>query len=166
MGCGKSHIGKKLATKTGAQFVDLDTEIERKENQSISEIFKNKGEIYFRKSETQVLKRLLEQQKSFVLALGGGTPCYGQNLELIKSGDCQSFYLKLSVKSLTQRLWEEKGKRPLINTIKTERKLEEFIQKHLFERRFYYMQSDFNIDMETYSTEEEILNQIIKQQSI
>jgi shikimate kinase len=143
MGSGKSTIGLQLANILGFTFVDLDAYIEAKESSSIPELFKSKGEIYFRKKESSYLKELLNTNESSVIALGGGTPCYGINLQLILETDnAKSVYLKLSIPSLVKRLELEKSKRPLISHLKTQEELTEFIGKHLFERSPYYSQAN------------------------
>jgi len=142
MGCGKTTIGKGLAEVLDYSLIDFDAYIEEEEGATISEIFKERGEIYFRKRETHYLKKLLAANlKNTVVALGGGTPCYGVNLELIQSFHSLSIYLNTSVKELTHRLWAEREKRPLIYRQESKENLEEFIRKHLFERGFYYNQS-------------------------
>lgn len=162
MGSGKSVVGKALATKMDISFLDLDEEIANRESQSISEIFASKGEIYFRKKETEMLKVLLEQKEQFVLALGGGTPCYGSNLQLIKnSEDATSVYLKTGLLQLKQRLLKEKDHRPLIKDLGTPEVLEDFIRKHLFERTFYYNQSDLVVETDERSVPE-IVSEIIE----
>ncbi|GAA4318872.1 shikimate kinase [Pontixanthobacter gangjinensis] len=155
MGSGKSHIGKRLAERIEQEFIDFDEEIEKMENSRISEIFRQKGEIYFRKLERKVLERMLKLDQQAVISLGGGTPCYGDNMELIKnSDDVVSFYLKLNVQTLTERLQAEKEHRPVISHLENEEKLEEFIRKHLFERGFYYNQSDHIINCDSKISEE------------
>lgn len=142
MGCGKSTIGQKLAEMLNFEFVDLDDYIQKKENLTIPQIFESKSEIYFRKREHFYLKELLGRN-SVVLSLGGGTPCYGSNMEyILKAEDAYSIYLKSSIPNLVQRLRHEKSQRPLIAHLKTDEELTEFIGKHLFERSFYYNQSN------------------------
>jgi len=141
MASGKTTIGKKLAKKLQIPFIDLDDYISEKENLSISELFKIKGEIYFRKIETQFLEELLKKEGQFVLALGGGTPCYGKNMEIVNKYGT-SFYLKSSLQNTFKTLSkaENKETRPLISSISTEN-LKEFIAKHLFERSIFYEQA-------------------------
>lgn len=170
MGSGKSLIGKTLAEKINFDFKDLDHEIELTENQKISLIFQNKGEIYFRKKEIEVLKEQLKASSNTVLALGGGTPCYGNNLEWIKNNpNTMMVYLKMNLNSLTERLFAEKDHRPLIQNTRTKEDLNDFIRKHLFERQYYYMQSDYRIDVSERSPEsivEEIVGLLQEQNKI
>lgn len=146
MASGKSTIGRLLASSIKFEFIDLDVYIESKEQISVSNIFEKKGEIYFRTIEHQYLKEILSSKTNYVLSLGGGTPCYAGNMELIKSSNNTiSFYLKASVQELANRLIKEKEQRPLVARFNNEDKLTEFIGKHLFERNYFYNQSDVRI---------------------
>ncbi len=146
MASGKSTIGRLLASSINFEFIDLDDYIESKEGLTISEIFETKGEIYFRKVEHIYLKEILSNNNKFLLSLGGGAPCYADNMDLIKSSNKTiSFYLKASINELVARLMKEKDQRPLIARFKNEEELTEFIGKHLFERNHFYNQSDFQI---------------------
>jgi len=157
MGSGKSKVGRLLANKLSLKNLDLDQVIEKNEKMSVSEIFSKKSEIFFRKKENEVLKTLLSGTESFILALGGGTPCYANNLELLKENkDVILIYLKVDVNTLTQRLYKEKEKRPLVQSQKSKKDLNDFIRKHLFERQFYYMQSDLILDVTALSIEETV----------
>lgn len=143
MASGKSTLGRILAKKLNYSFVDLDDYIEEKEQTSISEIFKSKGEIYFRKKETQYLNHILKTKTKLVLSLGGGTPCYSNNMDTILGCEnAVSIYLKASISTLVDRLKNEKAKRPLIAHIQTDDLLAEFIGKHMFERSQFYNQSE------------------------
>lgn len=137
MGSGKTEIGKILARKLNLSFYDLDNLIEKEEGKSISEIFNSEGEIYFRMKEHKIFKNQMEKNESFVLSLGGGTPCYANNHLILKNDNVDSIYLKASVRTLTERLKIGKKKRPLIAGL-DESELSEFIAKHLFDRSFYY----------------------------
>lgn len=139
MGCGKSAIARSLNSLTGLKKIDLDDYIESQEQMSIKEIFNLKGEIYFRNAETHYLRQLLEDKNDFILSLGGGTPCFGNNLEIINAMGI-SVYLQASIPTLVKRLLPEKAKRPLIAAISDEQ-LPEFIAKHLFERNNFYNQA-------------------------
>ncbi len=147
MGSGKSSVGKKLATTLGISFKDLDSEIEKQVGVSIPKIFFEKGEIYFRKIENEVLKKILSRPETFVLATGGGTPCYGDSMNFIlQQQDVTSIYLKIPLDILVSRLFLEKENRPLLAHLKTEVDLNDFIRKHLFERAFYYNQASMVIE--------------------
>ncbi len=161
MASGKSIIAKELAKNIATDFIDLDAYIEKKENLKISEIFKNKGEIYFRKLENHCLKEVLNTKSKIILAVGGGTPCYADNMSII-TGNATSVYLKASIDTIYNRILSEKRKRPLVNKIPNE-KLKEFIAKHLFERNNFYNKATVVISVDDKSIEEitsEILLQI------
>lgn len=143
MGSGKSIVGKKLAQQIGTDFIDLDRAIEQKNNQSIRSLFEARGEIFFRKTEAEVLRSLMDTDGTLVLATGGGTPCYAQNMDfLLGDRQCRTIYLKASIPTLTERLFEERHHRPLIAHLEHYDQLTEFIGKHLFERAFFYNQSE------------------------
>lgn len=154
MGCGKSLIGKLLSKNLQRDFIDMDTLIEEREKASISSLFQKKGEIYFRRLEKQVLKELINEKTETIISLGGGTPCYGNNMELItNSGEAKSIYLQAGLDVLTERLFQEKENRPVISHLDEREQLEEFLRKHLFERSFYYNQSDLVIHTDAKSPE-------------
>ena len=148
MASGKSSIGKKLAKSLTMNFIDLDDYIIEKEKMSISAIFEKKGEIYFRNIENQYLKEILSKNEDFILSLGGGTPCYSNNMDIINSGkEVNSIYLQGSVKTMVTRLIKKKAKRPLIASLRDD-KIPEFVAKHLFERRFFYEQAKMTIKID------------------
>ena len=153
MGCGKSTIAKLLANSTSFSYLDLDEIIEKNENDSVKKIFSEKGEIYFRKLEHQILKKLINNQESFILSLGGGTPCYSNNHEFLKSSNVISIYLKASVETLYDRLLYSNSERPLIAN-KNPEEMKEFIAKNLFDRSYYYNQAQFKISVDGKSSEE------------
>ena len=139
MGSGKSAVGRFLAQQKSFSFIDLDEYIEEKEQKTIAEIFTLKGEIYFRKLEIKYLEEILNKASNTILSLGGGTPCFGNNMDFINGfKNWKSVYLRTSIKELTERLFEERKKRPLIAHNDSKEQLSEFIAKHLFERSIYY----------------------------
>ena len=161
MGSGKPLVSKELSILNNFKIFDLDTEISKQNNRSITEIFKEKGEIFFRKTEKEVLEKILSTEKNIILSLGGGTPCYYNNIDSINEKTI-SVFLKTNVKTLAQRLSSEKDKRPLIQNISNE-DLPEFIAKHLFERNPFYNQAKITINTDNLSAREiaeEILTQI------
>jgi len=144
MGCGKSTIAKELSNKIGIPFIDLDEFIEKKVKMSIKTIFADKGEIYFRKLEHECFVELLNYTEPIIIGLGGGTPCYANNHELLKRDDVQSIYLKASIETLVDRLSLNKSNRPLIAN-KNDAEMKEFIATHLFERSYYYNQAQHSV---------------------
>lgn len=149
MGSGKSLVARHLAAKMNYPAIDLDDQIALMEEKNIPDIFAQKGELYFRKLETRVLKDTLADPASLIVALGGGTLSYGNNLQLIKdTPETHMVYLKASVEFLTNRLFNEKETRPVISHLKEKEALEDFIRKHLFERAYDYLQAETIINVE------------------
>jgi shikimate kinase len=160
MGSGKSLIGSQLAKALDFQFKDLDDFIEETEGKQISAIFQSKGELYFRTRERACLETLLQSSQSLVISLGGGTPCYFNNMEYLQGIDgLQSFFLSSSIQTLSERLFKEKDSRPLISHIRDMDQLREFIGKHLFERNPYYQKAQNQIKVD-YKTANEIVSEI------
>ena len=160
MASGKSLIGSELAKILDMNFIDLDEYIEEKEGNSIKEIFSEKGNIFFRKIENTYLKEILGSKDNLVLSLGGGTPCFTNNLELIQeTAEARSIYLNVSVKELSKRLIVDKENRPLVTHIKTEEDMLEFVGKHLFERLSFYNQANYMV--EANNSKEKILEDIL-----
>jgi len=157
MGCGKSTIAKSLSKIIGIPFVDLDQYIEKETNLTINAIFEQRGEIYFRKLEHQALVELLNASEPLIIGLGGGTPCYANNHELLIGENVVSIYLKASIQTLFNRLSVNKGKRPLIAD-KSVEELKEFIAMHLFERSFYYNQAQYAVSVDDKSIDQTVLD--------
>lgn len=142
MGSGKSTIGKLLAQALGYRFIDLDTHIESFKKKTISEIFSLYGEHGFRKIEQEALKSLSSVQE-IVVASGGGTPCFYDNMEWMKTSGTVIF-LDCSIPSLFERLKSEQAHRPLIKDFAPPA-LEQFISKKLAERRPFYAQASIQV---------------------
>lgn len=153
MGSGKSTLATRLAQEWNLPLLDLDQELEQKLEASIPEIMQEKGEIYFRKQERQMLEKLLIKE-NYVLSTGGGTPCYYDNIDLINS-QATSVYLSSSVKVLVQRLEKERLSRPLLAHLEAS-ELPEFVAKHLFERARFYQQAHLTIPSTRPGVEEQI----------
>lgn len=146
MASGKSTIGKNIAKVLNYKFIDLDKYIEKKENLSVSEIFSKKGELYFRKLENASLKEIVENENNYVLSLGGGTPCFYDAMDWLKTKlNAKTVYLKVDLDTLTRRLLKDKS-RPLISHLEKEEDVKEFIAKHLFERSYFYNKARYKID--------------------
>ena len=142
MGSGKSTAGKKLSTKLGYEFIDLDKFIEEEYQQTIPEIFSTKGEKEFRAMEHNALKKLIDKD-NLVVACGGGTPCYYNNMELMNNHG-NTVYLKMSADSLVHRLMDAKDTRPLVAN-KSEAELRVFVNRQLEKREDFYHQAQYTV---------------------
>jgi len=152
MGSGKSLIGSELAKELNVSFFDLDRLIEEEVSLTIPEIFASKGEIWFRKKEHEVLNNFLKNHNEFVLALGGGTPCYANNHSILQQDDITSIYLKAQIPTLISRLQNDSSTRPLLkNNISN---LKHFIGQHLFERSYFYNFSKFKVAVDNKSIDQ------------
>jgi shikimate kinase len=159
MGSGKSTIAKSLSKNQQVPFIDLDDYIENKAKMTIKNIFDTKGEIYFRKLEHAAFLELLNNDQDYIIGLGGGTPCYANNHELLIGENRISIYLKASIDTLFNRLVLEKDKRPLIAD-KSDEEMKEFIAIHLFERSYYYNKAQYTVSVD--QSVEQIVADIIK----
>jgi len=146
MGCGKTHWGKILSEKLHVPFFDLDEEVIKHEGKSINEIFATDGEEYFRLLEKDVLHIITEYNENFVMACGGGTPCYYNNIDYMNREGI-TVWLNTSIDTLYQRLIGEKDKRPLIKDL-SENQLRSYIAKKFSDRKIYYEQASIVIDEE------------------
>lgn len=159
MTSGKSTIGKLLSEELNIPFYDLDHLIEINLNLKINEIFEQKGELFFRKKEREILIDFLNSTENYILALGGGTPCYYDNFELYQLVNIHSIYLKASIATLVNRLQSQKATRPLVSRF-TNEELQEFVAKHLFERNYFYNQVKTIVSVDK-KKESEIVTEII-----
>ena len=127
MGSGKSYWAQKMAKWNKCVGYDLDQLIEMNEEKSIAEIFNEDGEDYFRKTEAKIL-RWFKEKKKFIIATGGGTPCFHENIQWMKKEGIV-IWLDESVEVLVKRLSPEKKQRPLIAKI-NEAGLKKLMAKH------------------------------------
>ncbi|MCD6347372.1 MAG: shikimate kinase [Bacteroidales bacterium] len=144
MGSGKSTLGRELARVWDYEFIDLDHYLVTKTGLTIPRIFELSGESGFREKERKVLIEVLNNHDKTIIALGGGTPCYSDNMQIIKSHS-KTLYLKLSANELSTRLSHSPNPRPLIKG-KTLPELNQYILNELTEREEYYNQADITIE--------------------
>ena len=128
MGCGKSTIGNLLSKKTGMSFIDLDKYIEKKENKTVAEIFAASGEDYFRQLERDASKEL-SQKKSLVIATGGGTLTFQENVDAFKTSG-KIVLLDVPVEVVSERLQGDTT-RPLLNRPDKEKAMRELYEKRM-----------------------------------
>lgn len=160
MGCGKSILGKALASQVNISFLDLDKKIEDYEKKPVHEIFELKGELYFRQIERKILLDIIGSSIPKIVSLGGGAPCYFTNMTDIVNSTHQSIYFKSSIDNLVDKLHDKNHKRPLISHLKNKIDLREFISKHLFERSFFYEKAEIKINVDNKSIPE-IIGEIL-----
>lgn len=139
MASGKSRKGRLMAKELGLTFIDLDAYIVRREACSIPDIFRSGGEEEFRKAERRCLHEVCELYESFVMATGGGTPCYFDNMDYMNAQG-KTLFLNPDIDTLVARLLRKKEKRPLVSHLPDSR-LRDFVEAHLRERMPYYMQA-------------------------
>lgn len=142
MGSGKSYWSRLLAKKLKTGGYDLDFLIESHEEKTISEIFAEDGEAYFRKSEGKIL-RWFGEKKSFVLATGGGTPCFDDNMDWMNKQGI-TIWIDEPVTTLVERLLPEKEHRPLIRSL-SESELFQFLTDKLKEREPFYSKAKHHL---------------------
>lgn len=143
-GSGKTTLGKKVAEKHGLSFIDLDEEISASEGKSIPQIFSKYGENYFRRKETEILIKIIQKRADFIMATGGGTPCFFSNLQLMKEAGTILF-LNTPLDVIAERLTSEKDTRPLMN--KATNVLDKLIE--LFANRSeFYQQAQYTVNDE------------------
>lgn len=142
---GKSTLGRHLAKRIEYKFIDMDELIEKQELMSVQEIFKYKGEEYFRKVESRVLKEIPVDQK-LVIATGGGVPCFFDNIDYIKANGT-SIFLNVQPEDLLKRIQKSDiNHRPLINKNTTDTELLNSLQERCAYRLPFYQQADIQID--------------------
>ncbi len=139
MACGKSRRGRLMAESLGVRFIDLDGYIERREMRTISQIFAVDGEDVFRKLEQRYLHEVCELYGDFVMATGGGTPCFFDNMKYM-NGQGKTIFLNTDIDIIVSRLLKAKFRRPLISKLNGN-DVYKYVEKHLQERMPFYMQA-------------------------
>jgi shikimate kinase len=146
MGSGKTYWGRLLSEKLGIRFFDLDEQIAEHTGKSIPEIFAGEGEEQFRLLEKEALHIIAESHDSLVMACGGGTPCYFNNIEYMNQSGT-TVWINPPVETLFERLVKEKAQRPLISGLADDQ-LKGFIIKKFSDRKIYYEQADVVVEEE------------------
>jgi shikimate kinase len=151
-GSGKSTFGRQLAKEMGFPFLDLDQLIEERYQLKISEIFSMHGEGTFRDWESLVLQDTLKQDRAYILASGGGTPCFNDNMDLINA-QAISVYLDVPLGSISRRLQSSKAQqRPLFQGLDLG-ELTLKLKSLLVSREYFYSQAKIKLSGEDFSAE-------------
>jgi shikimate kinase len=151
MGCGKTTQGKKLAKLMGYFFIDLDEYIANKFDKNITELFKELGETEFRMIESNALSECINDNQKTIIATGGGTPCFNNNMDVMKQNG-KVIYLKMNAIDLFARLFNTKGDRPLIKD-KEDQDMLLYIENLLKTRDAFYNQADLISDGTVFGVE-------------
>ena len=138
-GSGKSTMAKYLSSETSFKYLDLDEEIELKSKKSVSKIFEIDGEESFRVLEKETLDEIIQKEENFILATGGGTPSYDDNMEKMNENGI-TIFLNTSPEILIERI-SRKNKRPLFNSTNVREK----VSKIFDERIKFYKRSKHTI---------------------
>lgn len=138
-GAGKSTLGKQLAEKMLLPFVDLDKEIEHQEGMTIQEIFREHGEEYFREIEARKLRAVSQRQHSFIMATGGGSPCFYQSIAFMKEQGIVLF-MDVDIDAIYDRV-KKSSDRPLLS-LETDEELKDRLESLRSKRLSFYEQAD------------------------
>lgn len=154
MASGKTTFGKALADKLDTPFIDLDRFIENHAGKSIPEIFSEKGEDYFRKLEKDCLAKAVESEPDAVIACGGGTPCFFDNIDFLNKNGVTVF-LETSIPVLIDRLQQENESRPIVSG-KSDDEIRQKVLSQLCERLPKYMEAKLKWHGDDLNSEKEI----------
>lgn len=161
MASGKTTLGRALSEATGAGFVDLDEYIVGREGLSVPEIFASRGEASFREAERLALRALVDVSASdgCIVACGGGTPCFGDNMDLMNSRGL-TVWLDPPTGTIVRRLREDRGGRPLVAALDSGGELEAYVVDNLRRRGPYYGRAAVRFDSSRLESQDEIASSV------
>ena len=152
MAAGKSTTARLLAQSWSLPSLDLDQLMEQNTGLSPADWIRTKGEVAFRKTEAAVLREL-NWAEPFVLASGGGTPCYAGNMDFMRQ-NALVVYLQWPVSVLVDRLRLLRASRPLLDGVADDH-LPAYVGAHLLERNHYYGQASLRVILDSHESEAE-----------
>lgn len=141
-GSGKTTLGRLLANRIAYDFIDLDELIAEREQMSIADIFSQKGEAYFREKEKEALHETFKMSRC-VIATGGGTPCFFDNMEQINKHGL-AIFINIPLSVIAGRIERQQQTRPLLPAESAEDILSQL--KEIYQKRFpYYDQAEIAV---------------------
>ena len=158
-GSGKSTLSKVLSSNFSCESLDLDHLIEKKAGKSIPQLFSEKGEAHFRELEQLELQKLSTYTSNYILATGGGTPCFYNNMELLNKLGI-TVYLKWATEDLLKNLKNtDLNKRPLFAGL-SQSELIDKLSLQLNDRAHFYNQSNITVELDNKSNQQQVLDEI------
>ena len=152
-GSGKSSMGKRLARMLGVRYVDTDRLIEESVGASVADIFYYEGEEYFRRSEREVIERLVDERFEGVVATGGGLAAWGDKMERMNEVG-ETIYLRRTPEQIMSRLSDYgREKRPMFRG-KSDEELVAFMREHMAEREPHYLKAKMVVECSSMSDSE------------
>ncbi len=143
MYCGKTTFGRRLAAEKGMEYLDLDQAFEARYHYTVPMFFERFGEAAFRQLETQMLHTTADLD-NYVIATGGGTPCFGDNMDFILAHGT-AIYLQMPVDALVERALRSRHPRPYMHGL-PEPEMRARIEVQLKEREPVYLRAPIIID--------------------
>ncbi|MFA5917136.1 MAG: type I 3-dehydroquinate dehydratase [Candidatus Gracilibacteria bacterium] len=159
-GTGKSTIGKELAIKLDKKFIDLDSFIEKKVGEKLSNYIEKNGWDKFRDTEFECLKEVLEKEKDIVLSLGGGTIIFERNQKLVLKNNSKLIYVYSELKDIVSRIESDENNGNTRNSLTGKSILDELIE--VYEKRKDIYERFYDIKIENNSKIEDCINTIMK----
>lgn len=159
MASGKTTFGRALAKALGLDFIDLDEYICLKTGKTIPQIFSQEGEDYFRTLESQALIEVCSSKEPAIVACGGGTPCFGDNISLMNSAGI-TVWLDADRDAILRRLREDCANRPLVASLDAGGELERYVGDNLSRRLPFYSHAKIRFDSSHLESAEEISNSV------
>ena len=148
---GKSSISRKVAARLGYEPFDTDDLFEERYHICVQDFFEKYGEDYFRKFESEILKKTGEMHH-VVVSTGGGTPCFFDNMQWMNENGV-TIFVKTSPTTAFHRIMNAKRKRPLVYG-KSEEELRQYVENHYNSRLPVYERANFTVKGENLNIDE------------